>query len=232
MLVQLYSGEFKHKIFFFSLQKHIYAISFISFSVPKYLLSNFFLTQICFAQIFSFCRILPDMSTNLEDEEEIVADNMYSSSEMDPLADPLALDDEIINQTVENESDFASENTTITDLDSSGDAQIILVDVNSLKSSFPMPVSYANDSYESNESVVRNNHIQNSELPAGTSEQNVNRDDDGIGVTYEPIALALDDEINDEVEGVRSDGSDSGLGLELSAGLLSEKPNETSPIGK
>lgn len=182
-----------------------------------------------------------------EDEEEIVNENMYNSDVVDPLSDPLAIDDVIINQTEENGSEFASGNTTLTELDSSDDGQIILVDVNSLKNAFPtaLPVS----SYESCGSTLaygisaNNNSISSSAKESSNVRDDKNNcsveqgsfgtslplniaSDDGIGVTFEPIVLALeDDEINDEIEGVRSDGSDSGLGLELSAGLVLDKAN-------
>lgn len=182
-----------------------------------------------------------------EDEEEIVTENMYNSDVVDPLSDPLAIEDVIINQTEEDGSELASGNTTLTELDSSGEGQIILVDVNSLKNAFP--VAMPTGPYESCSSALtyevignstnigsrtktfphaRSNEDSGADLQddydeVGTSlALNVSGGDDGI--TFEPIALALDDnEINDELEGVRSDGSDSGLGLELSAGILLDK---------
>lgn len=183
-----------------------------------------------------------------EDEEEIVTENMYNSDVVDPLSDPLAIEDVIINQTEEDGSELASGSTTLTELDSSGEGQIILVDVNRLKNAFPVAMSTG--PYESCSSdltyevsgnstnissriktfpharcnkdsgtVLRDNYDE-----VGTSLALNVSGDDGIGVTFEPIALALDDnEVNDEIEGVRSDGSDSGLGLELSAGILLDK---------
>lgn len=142
-----------------------------------------------------------------EDEEEIVSENMYNSDVMDPLSDPLAIDDVVINQTEEDGSEFASGNTTLTELDSSGEGQIILVDVNSLKNAFPTAIPAV--PYES----------CGSNMTYGMSSNNSNSNN------IEPIALALAD---DEIEGVRSDGSDSGLGLELSAGLLHDKANASS----
>lgn len=184
-----------------------------------------------------------------EDEEEIVSENMYSSDVVDPLSDPLAIDDVIINQTEEDGSEFASGNTTLTELDSSGDGQIILVDVNSLKNAFPAAtpvVSYESCSSSlaygmsgSSSSIKTSLHSRNNKDSDDLVQDNYDEvstslalnvsGDDGIGVTFEPIALALDDdEINDEIEGVRSDGSDSGLGLELSAGLLLDKANAST----
>lgn len=186
-----------------------------------------------------------------EDEEEIVNENMYSSDVVDPLSDPLAIDDVIISQTEENGSEFASSNTTLTELDSSGEGQIILVDVNSLKNAFPAAIASvpyedcsSSAAYEMNcssntstSNVKTSAHLRNSK-DSDIVEDNYDGVDtslalnvsggDGVGVTFEPIALAFDDDdINDEIEGVRSDGSDSGLGLELSAGLLLDKANIT-----
>lgn len=197
----------------------------------------------------------PEEEEEEEDEEEIVSENMYNSDVVDPLTDPLAIDDVMINQTDENGSDFTSGDTTLTDLDSSGEAQIILVDVNSLKNAFPITIpavsyeicssntdnvaygmSSSNSSSSSSciktSSVYKNdngiNAVPDNYEEVGTSLALNVSGDDGIGVTFEPIALALDDEIIDEIEGVRSDGSDSGLGLELSAGLLLDKTNASS----
>lgn len=183
-----------------------------------------------------------------EDEEEIVNENMYDSDVVDPLSDPLAIDDVVLNQSSENDggegggSEFASTNTTLTELDSSADGQIILVDVNSLKNAFPatMPtVSYANCTSNGSSGSSGNTCTTSTPSHSRTSRDTFDpvdsglalnvSSDDGIGVAFEPIALALDDdEINDEIEGVRSDGSDSGLGLELSAGLILDKPNTSS----
>lgn len=184
-----------------------------------------------------------------EDEEEIINENMYSSDVVDPLSDPLAIDDVIINQTEENGSEFASSSTALTELDSSAEGQIILVDVNSLKNAFPAAtasVPYENCSssaaFEMNGScnISTSNitsHLRNSKDSdivednydgLGTSLALNVSGVDGVGVTFESIALAFDeDNINDEIEGVRSDGSDSGLGLELSASLLLDKASTT-----
>lgn len=199
--------------------------------------------------------ILPDMTNNPEeeeDEEEIVSENMYNSDVVDPLSDPLAIDDVIISQNDEDGSEFASSNTTLTELDSSGEGQIILVDVNSLKNAFPaaMPAvpyetcssSLTYEMSDNNSSTKTFSNSRNDKNSSDVLKDNYDEvgsslalsvaGDDGIGVTFEPIALALDDnEINDEIEGVRSDGSDSGLGLELSAGLLLDKGN-ASTTGK
>lgn len=167
---------------------------------------------------------------NPEEEEEIATDSMYNIDELDPLGDPLALDDEIGDRTLDAGvgSVYASRNSTLSDLDSSDDGQIILVDVNTLKNAFTIPVSYADTALD----IVSSSHTTDIDaLSLETNgeptllEVNVSADD-GIGeVTFEPIALSLDDEIIEEVEGARSDGSDSGLGLELCAGLLPEKSN-------
>lgn len=161
------------------------------------------------------------MTSNPEEEEEIVAEAMFSSDAVDPLADPLALDEELVNRS----SEFTSGSTTLTDLDSSGDGQIMLVDVNSLKSSFPeIPIPYSSTFAASAASSDVDGLTSMAfetcpDLSASLPNTSV---DDGIA-GFEPIALALDDENNEEIEGARSDGSDSGLGLELSSGLLSEK---------
>lgn len=157
------------------------------------------------------------MNTN-EEEEEIATDSMYSIDELDPLA----LDDER-DQTLEVGSGYALRNSNLSDLDSSDDGQIILVDVNSLKNSFTIPVSYADDALgivtPTQQTTATRRDTNQSELNCATNSNN----DVGIGdVSFGPIDLNLDDEIIEEVEGSRSDGSDSGLGLELCAGLLTE----------
>lgn len=163
-----------------------------------------------------------------EEEEEIATDSMYSIDELDPLADPLALDDDLGDRTLDVGSGYASRSSTLSDLDSSDDGQIILVDVNSLKNSFTIPVSYAGNTLEIQPSLQATSTIRRS---ANHSELicQTNTDVEGIGdVTFDQIGLTLGDEI--EVEGSRSDGSDSGLGLELCAGLLADKT--ASPNGK
>ncbi|XP_031618928.1 uncharacterized protein LOC116338033 [Contarinia nasturtii] len=170
---------------------------------------------------------LPDMNSN-EDEEEIATDSMYSIDELDPLADPLALDDEL----GEVGTSYATRNANLSDLDSSDDGQIILVDVNSLKNSFTIPVTYADNTIEiatstSNVSATTRREPTVNELNCETNATH----DVGIGdVSFDQIGLTLDDEITEEVEGSRSDGSDSGLGLELCAGLLADKTS-ASPNG-
>lgn len=170
-----------------------------------------------------------------EEEEEIAADSMYSMDELDPLADPLALDDDLGDRTLDSGSGYVSRSSNLSDLDSSDDGQIILVDVNSLKNSFTIPVSYAGNTLDCTTSVqsstITSNAMRRSaNNPDLTCEANTNADM-GIGdVTFDQIGLTLGDEIVDEVEGSRSDGSDSGLGLELCAGLLSDK--SVSPNGK
>lgn len=170
-----------------------------------------------------------------EEEEEIAADSMYSIDELDPLADPLALDDDLGDRTLDSGSGYASRSSNLSDLDSSDDGQIILVDVNSLKNSFTIPVSYAGNTLDCTTAVQSSTTTSNAMRrgandPDLTCEANPNADM-GIGdVTFDQIGLTLGDEIVDEVEGSRSDGSDSGLGLELCAGLLSDK--SISPNGK
>lgn len=168
------------------------------------------------------------MNSN-EEEEEIATDSMYSIDELDPLADPLALDDELGDRSLEVATGYMSRNSNLSDLDSSDDGQIILVDVNSLKNSFTIPVPYADNTLEiatttqSPTGVRRDNGL--------ICESSINNDV-GIGdVSFDPIGLTLDDEITEEVEGSRSDGSDSGLGLELCAGLLADK-STASPNGR
>lgn len=171
------------------------------------------------------------MTSNPEEEEEIVAETMFNNDAVDPLADPLALDEELVNRS----SELTSSNTTVTDLDSSGDGQIILVDVNSLKSSFPeIPIPYSSTfvASEANGDVDALTSMTFETCPDLTANLPNTSVDDGIA-GFEPIALALDDENNEEIEGARSDGSDSGLGLELSSGLLSEKTvSASSSIGE
>lgn len=161
-----------------------------------------------------------------EEEEEIATDSMYSIDELDPLADPLALDDELGDQTLEV-------GNRISDLDGSDDGQIILVDVNSLKNSFTIPVTYADNTIEIATSTNVTTTTGRDTIDTGINgETNPTNNDVGIGdVSFDQIGLTLDDEITEEVEGSRSDGSDSGLGLELCAGLLAEK-TIASPTGK
>lgn len=172
------------------------------------------------------------MSAN-EEEEEIAADSMYSTElELDPLADPLALDDELGDRTLDIGSGYASRNSNLSDIDGTDDGQIILVDVNSLKNSFTIPVSYAgNTTLDIAPSTQPPHPIRSSANESDLNcETNLNTDV-GIGdVSFDPISLTLTDEITEEVEGSRSDGSDSGLGLELCAGLLTDKVS--SPNGK
>lgn len=171
------------------------------------------------------------MNSN-EEEEEIATDSMYSIDDIDPLADPLALDDDLADRTLDVGSGYVSRSSTISDLDSSDDGQIILVDVNSLKNSFTIPVSYAENTIEI---TTTPQHTNETQLDVNQSQLNCVSNissDVGIGdVSFDPIGLNLDDEITEEVEGSRSDGSDSGLGLELCAGLLADK-STSSPNGK
>lgn len=59
-----------------------------------------------------------------EEEEEIAANSMYSIDELDPLADPLALDDDLGDQTLDSGSGYASRSSNLSDLDRSDDGQI------------------------------------------------------------------------------------------------------------
>lgn len=178
------------------------------------------------------------MNSN-EEEEEIATDSMYSIDDIDPLADPLALDDDLGDRALDSGSGFSTRNSSnLSDLDSSDDGQIILVDVNSLKNSFTIPVvSYGANSLE----ITSSSNIQTANatrrnpnetgLTCDTNTITITNNSVGIGdVTFDPIGLTLDDEITEEVEGSRSDGSDSGLGLELCAGLLNDKLT-SSPNG-
>lgn len=200
------------------------------------------------------------MTNNPEAEEEEINDSsiMYNSENMDPLADPLALDDELINSVSESGSEYQSMNTTLSDIDGSDDGQIILVDVNSLKNAYTFPVvSYATSSptpspttsldssgiggcddhvqienEQLNSRIIVNNYgvnsVENDILLSSTDNvQSVTSLSDEIGMNFEPITLTLDDGVIEEVieEGVRSDGSDSGLGLELNASLT---PNRSA----
>lgn len=162
------------------------------------------------------------MNSN-EEEEEIATDAMYSIDELDPLADPLALDDELGDGTLDVASGFVSRSSNLSDLDSSDDGQIILVDVNSLKNSYTIPVSYAGNPLE----IGATTQVTTTPRHSDTNPNG----DVGIGdVSFDQIGLTLGDEIAEEVEGSRSDGSDSGLGLELCAGLLTDKT--ASPNGE
>ena len=170
------------------------------------------------------------MNSN-EEEEEIATDSMYSIDDLDPLADPLALDDELGDRSLEVASGYVSRNSNLSDLDSSDDGQIILVDVNSLKNSFTIPVPYADNTLEIATSPHPLSETRRDTNQSGLiCETNINHDV-GIGdVSFDPIGLTLDDEITEEVEGSRSDGSDSGLGIEICAGLLVDK-STASPNG-
>lgn len=154
------------------------------------------------------------MNPNTEEEEEIAADNMYNIDELDALVDPLALDDELSDRNLESVdlNTFTSENTNF---DSYNDGKIILVDVNSLKSSFSIAETF-------DSSIQNNSHLS-------SSIDDVNNHN----CTEEQLKLPEQDGSNaktnfgsivEEAEGARSDGSDSGLGLELCVGL-SEKSN-------
>lgn len=170
------------------------------------------------------------MNVNQEEEEEIATDSMYNINDLDPLVDPLALDDELADRTMENSvgSAYTSTNTTISELDSSDDGQIILVDVNSLKNAFSIPVSYGGSSSSSSiEIASKTSNVLNR---SSRSEHCGNKTNSNTNIEFDPIALSLDDEITEEVEGARSDGSDSGLGLEICANLLVDKAN-ASPNG-
>lgn len=162
-----------------------------------------------------------------EEEEEIAADPMYSIDELDPLADPLALDDDLGDA----DSSYVLRSSNLSDLDSSDDGQIILVDVNSLKNSFTIPVSYAGNALSCTSSSVQASSTSAAIRRSANHQNELNANADmGIGdVTFDQMGLTLDDEIT--VEGSRSDGSDSGLGLELcTSGLLPDKA--ASPNGK
>lgn len=163
-----------------------------------------------------------DMNVNPEEEEEIAADSIYNIDELEPLDDPLALDGEYDGQTFENsESAFGSTNTTISELDGSEDGRIILVDVNSLKGSFTVADSYAGDarpstsassSTASRKTYSERNIGQTSVITRNNVEN------------YDSIGLALD-EITEEA---RSDGSDSGLGLEICSNLVAGKASTST----
>lgn len=156
----------------------------------------------------------PDMNPNPEEEEEIAAENMYNIDELDALVDPLALDDELSDRNLESVdlNTFTAENTNF---DSSNDGKIILVDVNSLKSSFSIAETFdssINIDSHSSASIDDVNKHHCTEDQIKLSEQD------------ESNAKTNFDSIVEEAEGARSDGSDSGLGLELCVGL-SEKSN-------
>lgn len=154
------------------------------------------------------------MNSNPEEEEEIATDNMYNIDELDELVDPLALDDELSDRNLESLdlNTFTSENTNF---DSSNDGKIILVDVNSLKSSFTITETFDSsiqiDSHPSPNIDDINKHQEQLKL--------TEPDGSNVKTSFNSIV--------EEAEGARSDGSDSGLGLELCVGLL-DKPNGRS----
>lgn len=154
------------------------------------------------------------MNPNTEEEEEIAADNMYNIDELDALVDPLALDDELSDRNLESVdlTTFTSENVNF---DSTNDGKIILVDVNSLKSSFSIAETFDSpiqiDSHSSPSiDDVNKHHCTEDQLKISES------DGSNVKTNFDTIV--------EEAEGARSDGSDSGLGLELCVGL-SEKSN-------
>lgn len=165
------------------------------------------------------------MNINPDEEEEIAADSIYNIEELESLDDPLALDEEYAAQTYENSgSAYESTNTTLTELDSSDDGRIILVDVNSLKTSYSEPAAY----------VKKRIQKKTGTATVSSKEANSERDNGQTSSSskkYTSIGLALRHDVTDEVEGVRSDGSDSGLGVEICSQQISNKPS-TSTRGK
>lgn len=156
------------------------------------------------------------MNPNPGEEEEIATDSIYNIDDIGPLDDPLALDDEYDGRTFENSgSAYESTNTTLSELDSSDDGRIILVDVNSLKNSFS---ASATSTYASTtRSKGRTGSSPSSDRNNGQTSSSATTK------TYDPIGLSLADETSEEVEGARSDGSDSGLGLEICSNLVSDQ---------
>lgn len=244
-------------------------------------------------------RILPDIMNNTEEEEIPSSSIVYNQDDLlgvgDPLSDPLALDDNLDN------ADYGS----ATDADTSADGEIILVDVNSLKSAFVSTSSpetdhqyhqceevvvtttsaasspqhesidsngikfeqcednlvskhsasasttsntQTNSDNEQNDSVVLNNLLGDSLLDIvdisdiATAQRNITASSIDIAsgsgsgsshlnIHFEPVNITLVDEVNEEGEGARSDGSDSGFGLELSSTIIPEK-TVVSPVGE
>lgn len=148
------------------------------------------------------------MNPNQEEEEEITADNNYNIDELDALVDPLAIDDEISDRNLES-VDLDTFTAESTNFDSSNDGKIILVDVNSLKNSFSIAETF-DSSIQIDSSPSIKHHCTEEQLKLSKQD--------------ESNAKTNFDAIVEEAEGARSDGSDSGLGLELCVGLP-EKSN-------
>lgn len=207
--------------------------------------------------IFHFLhyRILPDMMNNSEEEEIPSSAIVYNQDDLlgedDPLSDPLALDDNI------DTADFGVN----TDVDTSAEGEIILVDVDSLKSAFAtnMPdvtkldadkenllikddkcklVDNSNgDLNEQNKINVQNDTVLGTILSdslldivdltdievTNVENHGSTGDDSQLDIHFEPVNITLVDEVNEETEGTRSDGSDSGFGIELSSNIIPGK---------
>lgn len=238
---------------------------------------------------FRICRILPDMM-NTEEEEISSSSIVYNQDDLmgagDPLSDPLALDENLDN------GDYGS----AIDANTSADGEIILVDVDSLKSAFTTTETNAIDQYNGQPSqssassshahtkcddskkssklkqckddlvikdivnVVTTDNLDNEQndkvqhesvvlgsilgeslldivdMPVmasggGDIGDNGTANSNHLDIHFEPVNITLVDEVNEEGEGARSDGSDSGFGLELSSSIVPEK-SVTSPVGK
>lgn len=202
------------------------------------------------------------MMNNTEEEEIPSSSIMYGQDDQlgneDPLSDPLALDDNI------EVTDFLSKS----DVDTSTEGKIILVDVNSLRGAFsdPKPIGEdpsstdnesrtVNKSKSENDSGIglcegpsSNSKEQNEvgmclgdsllglvdipDITGNTTESNQSASDDSqLNIQFQTTPITLVDEVNEEGEGARSDGSDSGFGLELSSSLINEKAI-APPIGE
>lgn len=194
---------------------------------------------------------------NTEEEEIPSSSIMYGQDDQlgndDPLSDPLALDDNI------EVTDFLSKS----DVDTSTEGKIILVDVNSLRGAFsdPKPFGYDTSDTDSERRNVNKSKSENDsgiglcegpsnnlkdqnevgdsllglvdmpDIATNAAESNQSGNDDSqLNIHFQPVPITLVDEENGEGEGARSDGSDSGFGLELSSSLISEK-NIVPPIG-
>lgn len=194
------------------------------------------------------------MMNNTEEEEVPSSSIMYGQDDQlgndDPLSDPLALDDNI------EVTDFMPKS----DVDATTEGKIILVDVNSLRGAFSDPEPFGDDTSHADsercnvnktksendsgiglcEGPSNNLKDQNEvgdsllglvDIPANAAESNQSVSDDSqLNIQFQPVPITLVDEENGEGEGARSDGSDSGFGLELSSSLISDK-NIVPPIG-
>ena len=179
-------------------------------------------------------------------EEEPIDNSDGDLSQADPLTDPLAIEENCdeVKKTDEvtvsgaQKAGYTFGSAAIKEIDNSG-GKIILIDVNSLKKSFPNEASEdrnaihenASENDTSQASSSRSELLDDSRKLSVTTPRTLASASSPIPDSNGTVSLTLDDNINEEVEGARSDGSDSGLGLELSSSLI---PDESglSKIGE